>query len=1289
MVRTLLLISLFLINSALALAQQGEIQGKIIDPTTGEPLPFANVALKVGEKVISGAQTDFDGFYSIKPVVPGTYDVEFSFVGYQTQLINGVLVSSDQITFLDGKIQEKTELLDVVVVTEYVVPLLKADETSTGATVTKEDINNLPTRDVSSIVSNAAGVYQEDEGSSVNVKGSRSEATDYYIDGIKVRGTSAIPASAIEQLTVVTGGVPARYGDATGGIINITTRGPSGQFAGGIELITSKFLDPYGYNLANFSLSGPLLTIGKNTDQQKTILGFFLSGEYRQEKDDDPSTVGIWKAKDDVLDRLVNNPLVGPGELLLDTDGDGELEDIFDNSEVFQRDIDFLTKDDFEKIDTKPSSLTRNEVAVAGKLDFQPAQNITFTLGGTYNYRTGGTSFYSNAFRDFMRRYELYNGEHIPQNLNNVYRVYGRFTQRFGGAKKSNASAEENGTATISPIQNAFYSVQFDYTKSKSLFQDPTFQDNFFDYGYVGQFNTFRAPIYTQGTVGNLTGWELQGFQDTLVTFAPSNVNPAKSNHTAQYFDLAGDDRARYYSTKDQILANNGLINGNSTASLGSAYSLWNVPGTPYDTYDQSDNEQYRLTFNGSFDVKKAGASERNKHEIQFGFEYEQRIDRRYAINPVGLWNLMDDLVASFENGGIVRDLDNPILVINGEEIAFSDYDPENSTPFNSFQDSIKYNLTAGGSQSNFDRNFRDRFGFSRTDLVDVDNIDPNDYSLDMFSPDELYNGGGNASLVSLQYGYDHLGNKLTSNPAFEDFWTAQDANEEIFTRPVGAFRPVYMAGYIQDKFAFRDLIFNIGARVDRFDANQQVPKDLYVPLYGTRKANDPQVTSLLDGLGRAVPSTIGDDFVVYVDNEVNPTDVVGYRNGGVWYDRNGLAVKDPQQLGGSSTLKPYLLDPLSDNPADDIKNVNFDPSLGFEDYKPQVTFMPRIAFSFELSENAIFFAHYDILSQRPQSRLVTTPYDYYFFINDLTVKNNPNLKPEKTIDYQVGFKQKLGQTSALTISGFYRELRDMIQIINVPFAYPSTYNTFGNVDFATVKGFELSYDLRRTKNLRLTANYTLQFAEGTGSGDNSQANLIDFGQPNLRTIIPLSYDSRHMININADYRFADGKNYDGPKWFGKDIFANAGANLIIRARSGEPFTRQANPTPEAQFGVQSRGQLEGSINGSRLPWNFRVDGRVSKDFKLNFGSEPGKTDKYINVYLLVQNLLNTENVVGVYPFTASPGDDGYVNSAEGQEAISNVTDIDAFTDQYAMKVNDPNNYVIPRRMRLGVQFNF
>ncbi len=59
------------------------------------------------------------------------------------------------------------------------------------------------------------------------------------------------------------------------------------------------------------------------------------------------------------------------------------------------------------------------------------------------------------------------------------------FTQRFANNKDT---GEEGADAKPSILQNAFYSLQFDYTKSQTKAQDPVFEDRLFEYGYAGQF---------------------------------------------------------------------------------------------------------------------------------------------------------------------------------------------------------------------------------------------------------------------------------------------------------------------------------------------------------------------------------------------------------------------------------------------------------------------------------------------------------------------------------------------------------------------------------------------------------------------------------------------------------------------------------------------------------------------------------------------------------------------------------------------------------------------------------
>src|SRR6188474_3440254 len=95
----LILASFFI--STLAVAQSGELRGKVIDKGTNEPIPFASVAAFRGGVQVLGAVADIDGQYSIKPLNPGSYDVKATNVGYQPSGVTGVQVSVDKATFVN------------------------------------------------------------------------------------------------------------------------------------------------------------------------------------------------------------------------------------------------------------------------------------------------------------------------------------------------------------------------------------------------------------------------------------------------------------------------------------------------------------------------------------------------------------------------------------------------------------------------------------------------------------------------------------------------------------------------------------------------------------------------------------------------------------------------------------------------------------------------------------------------------------------------------------------------------------------------------------------------------------------------------------------------------------------------------------------------------------------------------------------------------------------------------------------------------------------------------------
>lgn len=1235
-----LLTAAFLIATGIsAIAQTGSIKGKVLDKTSKEPLPFANVIVEMNGSQAGGAQTDFDGNFTIKPLQPGKYNLKATFVGYTSAEITGVLVSSDKITFQDVTLTKGAVDITAVDVTDYKNPIIDKGNPSSQTTITQEEIQVAPTRDVKSVAATTAGVFQKDEGDDVNIRGSRTDATDYYVDGIKVRGSTALPQSGIEQITVVTGGVPAQYGDATGGIINITTRGPSKEFFGGVEFVTSELFDKYGYNLVGANISGPIWS-KKNTEGKvdRTIVGFFLSGEYQIEKDPDPSAIGMYKVKDDIFNDIKKNPL----------------SPTLNGGTVFRNKTEFLTADDFEKIKAKQNVESKG-YRVSGKIDIQPVDNITLTFGGSYDH---------SAKQEFTLNYALYNFDNNNDKIEDAWRVFGRLTQKLGGAKGSSESS-------ASVIKNAFYSIQVDYNKTKTVLQDGDHEDRFFDYGYIGKFNTVKrenlilAPL--PFTVDPITGdttfsvYDNNGngmyFEqaalpgDSVVIFNPGDVNPLTQAYTEQYFDLAGDDYQNYYSTLSQIAVNGGIVNGSLPRNT---YSLWRSPGYTYNLYRITEGTQFRVSASVSADVKD--------HAIVAGFEYEQRSDREFGINPVGLWGLAR--LRANENN---QQLDKTSPTYIGNTVyyprAYSNIDG-----LAGFYENLRAKLNASG------------YSYGIADFVDVDNLDRSLLSLDLFTADELLNSGNN--LVAY-YGYDYKGDKQSGAPSFDDFWTATDASGN-YTRPIGNFEPIYMAGYIQDKFAINDLIFNVGVRVDRFDANQKVLKDKYLlyPAYTAgQKAPDR-------------PSNIGDDFIVYVDDVNDPenANIIGYRDEDTWYDASGTQVANANVLALQSggEVAPWLLNTQLAN--NGVQQTIFKPGDSFKDYEPSVTVMPRIAFSFPISDEALFFAHYDVLTQRPPSRSRSNPLDYYFIESQGALLANPALKPERTTDYEIGFKQTLSKSSAFTISAFYRELRDMIQQTKVNFAFPKEYLTFDNIDFGTVKGLSFGYDLRRTGNIRLSATYTLQFADGTGSADRTSDKLLQNGFPNLRTIAPLDFDQRHSLTVSADYRYESGKSYNGPMIKNTQVLANTGMNLVFRAGSGTPYSRQRDVTTQANnIGLQQVGSglLDGEINGSRLPWQYRVDLKIDRDFNLKFGKAEGAKTATLNVYIQVQNLFDTRNIISVYRYTGNPEDDGYLASAVGQSQIPLQTDPTAFVDQYNIKVNDPSNYSLPRRARIGVKLDF
>lgn len=220
----LLLIILTTINVAKA-QNNGSIWGRVIDAESGEALPGANVSVNYGSMII-GASTDIDGYYKISPVPPGTYNLRISYAGYGKKELSNVIVNPEKVTRLSVQKLTMGEELTGIDIIDYKDPLIDA-ESPGKMTIRSEDIERLPeNRDIARIAQLVSGgVTVSDDGKSMNVRGSRDNANGYYVDGVLVQSlANALPGMSIGSVTVYTSGLPARYGDVTGGVVVIESK---------------------------------------------------------------------------------------------------------------------------------------------------------------------------------------------------------------------------------------------------------------------------------------------------------------------------------------------------------------------------------------------------------------------------------------------------------------------------------------------------------------------------------------------------------------------------------------------------------------------------------------------------------------------------------------------------------------------------------------------------------------------------------------------------------------------------------------------------------------------------------------------------------------------------------------------------------------------------------------------------------------------------------------------------------------------------------------------------------
>ena len=194
------LLALFSIS---VLHAQSSIEGKVTDANTGKPIHLCSVTLIKNDKRITETKTDIYGYYRFSNIDPGSYDVEAQYVGYGAIQHTGIITTDGKVTRLD--ILLFGGHLEDIEITEYEIPLIELDNTTSGSTITAEKIRSLPTKAINAMATSVSGIKSSD-GSRISMRSTRSYDTEYYVDGVRTSSIRGIDKSTLPESGQITAG---------------------------------------------------------------------------------------------------------------------------------------------------------------------------------------------------------------------------------------------------------------------------------------------------------------------------------------------------------------------------------------------------------------------------------------------------------------------------------------------------------------------------------------------------------------------------------------------------------------------------------------------------------------------------------------------------------------------------------------------------------------------------------------------------------------------------------------------------------------------------------------------------------------------------------------------------------------------------------------------------------------------------------------------------------------------------------------------------------------------------
>ncbi|MBN1756623.1 TonB-dependent receptor [bacterium] len=217
-------------------AQTGSITGQVTNKATGKPLIGVNIILLEHQ---SGDAADLDGRYEISDLPVGSYNVQYSMIGYKTLIKNRVLIKPNRPTVLNVELEEEVTVGDVVVVRPSYFEKPR-DAPVSARSMDYEEIAIQPgaSFDIQRTVQALPSVVSSgDQDNEIIVRGGNYGENLFVLDNIEIpnpnhfatQGAGGGPVSAIytdfvSEVDFIAGAFPAKYGDKASSVLDITLR---------------------------------------------------------------------------------------------------------------------------------------------------------------------------------------------------------------------------------------------------------------------------------------------------------------------------------------------------------------------------------------------------------------------------------------------------------------------------------------------------------------------------------------------------------------------------------------------------------------------------------------------------------------------------------------------------------------------------------------------------------------------------------------------------------------------------------------------------------------------------------------------------------------------------------------------------------------------------------------------------------------------------------------------------------------------------------------------------------